>query len=87
MLNWSDRRRASSTNPWWHSTGSDHVIGKELRRAVRIWARTNKAHHAPGATRPSVARQSVFCLDIRVDHDLRTERKNKYGFEMRKQNR
>ena len=40
VLNRSDRRWASPTKPRWRSIGSDHVIGMEPRRAVRIWART-----------------------------------------------
>ena len=30
-LNTSDRQRASSTNPWWRSIGSDHAMGSEPR--------------------------------------------------------
>jgi hypothetical protein len=41
VLNRSDRRRASSTNPWWRSIGNGHAMGMEPRRAVRIWVRTD----------------------------------------------
>jgi hypothetical protein len=30
-LNRSDRQRASSTNPMWHSIGNDHAVGMEPR--------------------------------------------------------
>ena len=46
MLNRSDRRWASSTNPWWRSIRSDHVIGMEPHRAVRIWVRTGARKRA-----------------------------------------
>ena len=74
VLNRSDRRWASSTNPSWRSIGSDHVIGMEPHRAVRIWVRTS-AHHALGATRPSVEWQSVLCLGIHFDYSSRIEEK------------
>ena len=64
VLNRSDRRWASSTNPWWHPIGGDHVIGMEPHRDL---GPHRQAHHALGATRPSVEWQSVLCLGTNFD--------------------
>jgi len=67
VLNRSDRRWASSTNPWGRSVGSDHVMGMEPHRAVRIWVRIDTRTRARRSK--AVCRVAVCSLSR---HRLRT---------------
>jgi hypothetical protein len=61
----SDRRQASSTNPWWPHYSACHASGLEPCRAVRIWVRTHRPVESR-ATRPSLEGQSVPRSSLRL---------------------
>jgi hypothetical protein len=67
--------------------GSDHVMGMEPSPSGSHLGPHRQAHHALGATRPSVEWQSVLCLGIHFDYSSRIEDKLNTGLAMKEQNR